>query len=95
MEHFSWTGDTPKVYQSSEGVQRHFCGTCGAPMGFEADHYAGMMHVYAASLENPEAFNPTFHVNYESKLPWLKLDDDLAKHDMTLLHVPEDSRDST
>ncbi|MEM9969544.1 MAG: GFA family protein, partial [Pseudomonadota bacterium] len=87
---FTWTGVAPRTYESSKGVFRHFCGTCGSPMAFEADHYPGGMHVYAASLEKPEAFCPTFHVNHHSKLPWLALEDDLAKYDSTLLHTPND-----
>ena len=59
-------------------------------MGFEADHYEGTMNLYAASLENLQDFKPTFHVNYQSKLPWLNLDDDLPKYDGTLLHVSDD-----
>ncbi|MEO0568089.1 MAG: GFA family protein [Pseudomonadota bacterium] len=83
-------GDPPKTYESSPGVFRHFCATCGSPMGFEADHYAGGMHLYAASLEDPSDFHPTFHVNWKFKLPWLSMDDDLPKHDSTLLHAPQD-----
>ena len=59
-------------------------------MGFEADHYQGGMHLYAASLEDPEEFEPEFHVNYESKLTWLAMEDDLPKYSGTLLHAPED-----
>lgn len=59
-------------------------------MGFEADYYPGGMHLYAASLEDPSKFKPTFHVNYESKLPWLEMNDDLTKYNGTLLHAPED-----
>ncbi|WP_171209664.1 MULTISPECIES: GFA family protein [unclassified Ruegeria] len=87
---FSWTGDDPKTFESSKGVFRHFCKACGSPMGFEAEHYPGGMHLYAPSMECPEQFNPTFHVNYQSKLPWLKLHDDLPKFDSTLLHTPND-----
>ena len=90
LQNFEWTGVPPKTFESSPGVFRHFCGSCGAPVGFEADHYPGGMHLYAASLENPEDFEPTFHVNYHSKLSWLTLDDDLTKYDSTLLHAPED-----
>ncbi len=80
----------PKTFESSPGVFRHFCAECGSPMGFEADHYAGGMHLYAASMEHPEAFTPTFHVNFQSKLPWLTMEDDLKKYESTLLHAPED-----
>ena len=59
-------------------------------MGFEADHYPGGMHLYAAALEKPEDFTPSFHVNFQSKLPWLQIDDDLKKYNGTLLNAPED-----
>jgi len=77
---FTWTGATPKAYQSSPGVQRHFCDACGTPMAFQADHYVGEIHIYAASLEHPETFKPEFHVHYGTKLPWLHLDDTLPKY---------------
>lgn len=87
---FQWTGDTPSTFESSKGVSRHFCGTCGSPVGFEADHYPGGMHLYAASLEHPSEFKPTFHVNSQSKLPWLQMTDELERFDGTLLHSPND-----
>ena len=62
-------------------------------MGFEAAHYPGGMHLYAATLDAPENFKPTFHVNWQSKLPWLPLDDDLPKYEGTLLHSPQDVLD--
>ena len=92
VETFRWLGEPPKTLESSKGVRRHFCAACGSPMGFEADHYPGGMHLYAASLEDPDDFEPTFHVNYESKLPWLQIDDDLPKYAGTLLESPEDPR---
>jgi len=61
-------------------------------MGFEADHYPGGMHLYAASLDDPGQFQPTFHVNYQSKLPWLEMNDGLPKYDGTLLTSPEDPK---
>jgi len=93
LKRFAWTGDASKTIESSKGVFRHFCASCGAPMGFEADHYPGGMHLYAASLENPSDFEPEFHVNYQDKLPLLHMTDDLPKYQGTLLHAPEDLRD--
>ncbi len=90
---FRWTGEAPKTRESSRGVRRHFCETCGSPLGFDADHYPGGMHLYAASLEDPGDFQPEFHVNYESRLTWLRIDDDLPKYQGTLLQAPDDLRD--
>ena len=80
LEDFQWTGNTPGTYNSSPGVNRFFCSTCGTPMAFQAEHYPGEIHVYAASLENPEDFKPDFHVHSSEKLSWLSLNDDLPKH---------------
>ena len=77
LRNFRWTGQVPNSHESSKGVHRHFCATCGSPIGFEADHYSGGMHLYAASLEDLNDFEPTFHVNWQSKLPWLHINDDL------------------
>jgi len=89
IENFKWTGAAPKTLNSSKGIYRHFCADCGTPMGFEADHYAGGMHLYAATLENPGDFKPEFHVNYQSRLPWIKMEDDLPKYDGKLPDGPE------
>lgn len=89
-KNFRWTGAAPRTLESSKGVYRHFCDTCGTPMAFEAEHYKGGMHLYAATLVHPENFKPEFHVNYKSKLPWLQMTDDLPKYETTLLHAPQD-----
>lgn len=59
-------------------------------MGFEADHYADGMHLYAGSMEQPAHFRPMFHVNYQSKLPWLEMSDSLPKYDSTLQYASVD-----
>ncbi len=77
---FAWTGQQPAFYPSSPGVKRHFCSKCGSPMAFQAEHYEGEIHVYAASLENPTTFEPAFHVYTDEQLPWLNLHDKLPRY---------------
>ncbi len=85
----TWTGQSPKSFSSSKGVTRYCCEACGSPLAFEAEHYPDEIHLYAASLEKPELFKPAFHVNYGSKLPWLEMNDNLPKHENSLLHMPD------
>ena len=92
-KNFKWTGKDTKIYRSSEGVERHFCGTCGTPMGFVAEHYPGDMQLYTATLEDPSDFNPTFHVFAGEQLPWLSFHDDLTKYPKSLLDAPSELRD--
>ncbi len=80
LSRFEWTGQPPKSWASSPGVRRSFCPTCGTPMAFQADRYAGEIHLYAATLSDPAGFEPAFHVHYAERLPWLKLDDSLPRH---------------
>ncbi len=74
-----WIGKTPKVYNSSPGVERTFCDTCGAPLSFRSEKMSGLMNFYVAAMEDPERFAPEFHVAYEERLSWFHIDDDLEK----------------
>ena len=70
-ETMHWTGAVPGVFNSSVAVRRSFCTTCGAPMAFESDAYPSEVHLYAASLDDPTTFQPTFHLFYNQRLPWV------------------------
>lgn len=70
---------TPNEYVSSPGVQRLFCGTCGSPIAYQADHCSDEIHLYISVLDDPEAFPPTAHVYAAEKISWLHLDDGLKQ----------------
>ena len=72
-----WTQGVPKRFRSSPGVERGFCARCGTPLSFRSQKMSGVMHLYVATLETPDAIAPTLHVAIEEKLPWLKLADGL------------------
>ncbi len=74
---WKWTGQTPKVYKSSPGVERTFCDNCGSPMSFRSTVMSGVMHFYVAAMEKPESFAPQLHVAHGEKLTWLRISDDL------------------
>lgn len=76
-----FTGSEPGVYRSSDGVRRLFCVHCGSPMAYESDRYPREIHLYAATLENPDDVSPQFHVYWAEKLPWVALDDGLPRHE--------------
>ncbi|MCB2125945.1 MAG: GNAT family N-acetyltransferase [Rhodobacteraceae bacterium] len=72
-----WTGTTPVAFVSSPGVKRHFCTTCGSPMAYEGDRWPHEIHFFAATLDDPAAFRPTAHVNWNEHLSWVRLADGL------------------
>ena len=75
-------GDSLRVYASSPGVRRSFCGTCGSPIAFEADRYPGEIHFYTAALEHPEAAAaaPESHVHEAERIDWFEIGDALPRH---------------
>ena len=75
---YRFTSETPKVYESSPGVFRLFCGNCGSPVAYDAPkYYPDEIHFYNAALEDPAAIAPTEHVFHREKLPWFGMDDGL------------------
>ncbi len=75
-----WTGATAAVHASSPGVRRHFCARCGSPMAYEGERWAHEIHFHAASLDDPRAYRPTVHVNWNERLPWVVICDGLPVH---------------
>ena len=77
---FRFTGKAPAVYRSSPGVRRLFCADCGTPMAYDSDRYPDEIHLYAASLEDPENYRPEGHVHCAERLSWFDVKDDLPRH---------------
>ncbi|MGR3759794.1 GFA family protein [Roseobacteraceae bacterium NS-SX3] len=82
-ESVCWTGAALKIYHSSEGVERLFCGACGTPMAYRNAADRVNLHLYTATLEDPSALPPAFHVFHGERLPWLELADSLPRHAKT------------
>ncbi|MEO1025166.1 MAG: GFA family protein [Pseudomonadota bacterium] len=79
-ESVEWSGPR-KVYRSSAKVERSFCSSCGAPLSFEAEKFADETHLYAATLDRPELYQPTAHLYWAERLPWVHVRDDLPTYD--------------
>lgn len=76
---WSWTGDAPRSYASSDHATRMFCGRCGTPMAYRSKRYPDEIHFYAATLDDPQDFAPERHYHHGEHLPWLPLTDDLPR----------------
>lgn len=85
-----WTRETPAWFASSPGVRRYFCPTCGAPIAYASDRWAGEIHFHAGTLDDPAAFVPTAHFNAGERLPWMHLKDGLACHFTPRRLAPDD-----
>jgi hypothetical protein len=72
-----WTGETPATYASSAGTWRDFCPHCGTQMAYRNARWPDEMHFYAATLDEPAAYQPTSHYFASERLPWVHLCDGL------------------
>jgi len=60
----------PRVYRSSQGVVRQFCGTCGSQLSYEQADRPTTIDITTASMDNPNLFPPTMEVWLENRLSW-------------------------
>ena len=67
------------AFASSPGVTRTHCGRCGAPMTY-ASTRNNQIDIYLATLDDPAAIVPTYHVFTEEQLPWFEIADNLPRY---------------
>ncbi|MBM3518395.1 MAG: hypothetical protein FJX56_11130 [Alphaproteobacteria bacterium] len=69
-----------KGHRSSAGAERHFCGDCGTPLTFRSVAAPTEVDVTVASLDDPFAFPPSFHIWTMSRLGWFETADHLPRY---------------
>ena len=78
-EGFAWTKGAPAAYRSSPEAERLFCGACGTPLLFE--DLGGTTHDFSiATLDDPGAVVPKFHIYYASRIDWAEAADGLPQY---------------
>jgi len=66
------------IYESSPGVYRRFCATCGTPLTWEADWdgYEDIIEIYVGVMAEPDLYQPSKHIYYDERVSWF----DIADH---------------
>jgi hypothetical protein len=77
---FAFTAGTPVRFESSPGVFRTFCGTCGTSLTYEAESRKDGIDVTTISLDRPEQLAPTKEIWVEDNVPWETLDSHLPHY---------------
>lgn len=77
---FGFSSGAPKTRLSSPGVTRGFCGDCGTPLTLQDERFADEIYVALAAFDDPESFEPAFHIWRSHRLPWLETADDLPRY---------------
>ena len=98
-EQLSFKGEERRIYESSPGVGRAFCGNCGTPLTWEGDggeELGLILELHLSTLDNPEALVPTGHAFYSERISWFDTADTLPRYegfvgDSTLLRHGSES----
>jgi len=71
-DHFRIVKGALKFYKSSDTAERGFCEECGTQIVFQYEKDKGAsIDVTAASLDDPEAIEPTSQIWTASRLAWM------------------------
>ena len=76
---FTVVQGAPRLYASSPGVERGFCGDCGTPLTFVTARAPDEIDVATATLDDPAAVPPKDHLWVASGLPWMAPCDGLPR----------------
>ncbi len=79
LETLKFTGEDPKIFQSSPFASRSFCRHCGSRIAYIAPEKPEWTAVFVGSLDHPERAVATEHIGFESRLPWYEVADNLPR----------------
>jgi hypothetical protein len=77
IDAFAWTGGEPASYRSPKAV-RFFCAACGTQLALCDEQ--GYLDVMLASLDDPAAVRPSYHIRTSSRIAWFETVDDLPRY---------------
>lgn len=75
--------DVRKIYESSPGVRRAFCGKCGTPLTWEGDggDRGPIIELYIGTFDDPDVLVPTVHSFYSERISWMDVADNLPRYE--------------
>ena len=79
----TFSGDERKVYESSPGVGRAFCGKCGTPLTWEGDggDLGPIIEFHISTFDNPDDLVPTAHAFEPERISWFDVADMLPRYE--------------
>ena len=79
-DNFQVTSGEITEYESSPGIRRGFCRTCGTSLTFGGEGWNDIA-ITIASLDDPNAITPESNVYLRERLHWVKFNDDMRNYD--------------
>lgn len=83
-EQVSFSGDERKIYESSPGVGRAFCGKCGTPLTWEGNSSARggpIFEFHISTFDEPEQLVPSAHSFDPERIAWFDIADNLPRYE--------------
>jgi hypothetical protein len=80
----TFNGEKRKIYESSPGVGRAFCGNCGTPLTWEGDSSGRggpIFEIHISTFDNPNLLVPTAHAFDPERIPWFDIADNLPRYE--------------
>jgi hypothetical protein len=78
---FEIIAGTPRRRRSSTFGERWFCADCGSPLAMRVDHQPETIDFTIASLDDPSAVIPAYHLFYADRIGWFDTADALPRHE--------------
>lgn len=72
--------ETMACFASSDFGHREFCSACGTPLFMQDHNVPDALEFSIATLDEPAAVPPAFHIFYESRIGWAEACDGLPRH---------------
>ncbi|MBD2842043.1 GFA family protein [Erythrobacter rubeus] len=63
----------------SPGAERLFCSRCGSPLATLIESEPDTVDVTVATFDDPDGFEPEFHIFERSRIGWFQTDDTLPR----------------
>lgn len=78
----TFTKGERRIYESSPGVKRAFCGDCGATLAWESNPRGhSLIEFHIGTLDEPNALPPSIHVFHGERLAWFDTADRLPRYE--------------
>ena len=82
---FRWTGRRPRIYRSSAGGRRYFCGACGAQLALTIDAAPDTIDVTVSTFSAPDRYPPNRHIWVRKRIQWVLLGRKLGRESREIL----------
>jgi hypothetical protein len=73
--------DRVRRFRSTSFGWRQFCGDCGTPLTIQVDFQPETIDFTIATLDDPGALPPGFHIFRSSRIAWFETADHLPRHE--------------